>query len=248
MTAGGRLAIIFDFDGVLVNSEVIAIAELQDILRDFGIDSDWDEMIRNFLGASFDDIEAYIHRKTGSYPGNAFRETWYARLFDHYAEELTVMPGAIELLDRLDDRGVTYCIASGGSYRRLKFALDLTGLGHRFGERVFSRDSVVRGKPAPDLFLFAAEHMDIDAGIVVEDAVPGVRAAVAAGIDAIGFVGGDHLASGREEHGKQLREAGARAVVTDIRDLLKFIGPGDTTMARAEALPIANRSRRGIKV
>ncbi len=247
MTVGGRLAIIFDFDGVLVNSEVIAIAELQDILRDFGIDSDWDQMIRNFLGASFDDIEAYIHRETGSYPGNGFRETWYARLFDHYVEDLTVMPGAIELLDRLDERGITYCIASGGSYRRLKFALDVTGLGLRFGERVFSRDSVARGKPAPDLFLFAAEHMGIDAGVVVEDAVPGVRAAVAAGIDTIGFVGGDHVASGREEHGKQLREAGASAVVTDIRDVLKFVGPGDIALAGAEASPIASCSGRGIK-
>jgi HAD superfamily hydrolase (TIGR01509 family) len=218
-------AVIFDFDGVLVNSEIIALAELRDSLADFGIRLGWDELIDTFLGASFEDIQTYVERATGEPPGSAFRERWYARLFARYARGLKVIPGALELLDRLDRRKISYCVASGGSYKRLNFALDVTGLKDRFDDRAFSSDSVARGKPEPDLFLFAAGRLDVKPRdcLVVEDAVAGVRAATTAGIRSLGFVGGSHLAERRAEHGRQFLQAGAMAVIEDLRQALDFI-------------------------
>ncbi len=218
-------AVIFDFDGVLVNSEIIALAELRDCLADFGIRMDWNELIDTFLGSSFEDIQSYVERVTGNPPDPSFRETWYARLFARYSRGLTVIPGALELLDQLDARAIAYCVASGGSYKRLDFALDVTGLKGRFDDRVFSADSVSRGKPEPDLFLYAAGRLGVRPRdcLVVEDAVAGVRAATAAGIPSLGFVGGSHLAERRAVHGQQFRSAGAIAVVDDLRQTLTFV-------------------------
>lgn len=218
-------ALIFDFDGVLVNSEIIAMAELRGCLSEFGIQLTWDELIDTFLGASFEDIETYVRRDTGIDPGPDFRERWYARLFARYSRGLTVIPGALELLDQLDAREIAYCVASGGSHRRLAFALDVTGLKRRFDGRAFSADLVERGKPEPDLFLYAAGRLGMTPRdcLVIEDAVAGVRAAAAAGIRSLGFVGGSHLAERRAVHGEQFRAAGAMAVIEDLRDALKFI-------------------------
>jgi HAD superfamily hydrolase (TIGR01509 family) len=184
-----------------------------------GIVRDRDEMVSDFLGLSFEDIRAFVARETGKDPGEGFREAWYARLFGRYARELDIMPGAIELLDRLDELGVDYCIASGGSYRRLNHALDLTGLAARFDGRSFSAESVARGKPAPDLFLYACARLGMapDDCLVVEDAAAGVRAARAAGIRALAFVGGGHLSERRARHGWTLRQAGAMDATNDLR-------------------------------
>ena len=219
-------AIIFDFDGVLVNSEIIALAELRDCLADFGIQLDWNALIDTFLGSSFEDIQAYVERETGKPPDASFRETWYARLFARYSRGLTVIPGALELLDQLNSLGIVYCVASGGSYRRLNFALDVTGLKSRFDGRAYSANSVSRGKPEPDLFLYAAGRLGVRPRdcLVIEDAVAGVRAAAAAGIPSLGFVGGSHLAERRAVHGEQFRAAGALAVIEDIRQTLAFVG------------------------
>lgn len=225
MTEGNIKAVLFDFDGVLVNSEIIALAELRDCLAGYGIRLGWDELIDTFLGASFEDIQDYVERETGTPPGPSFRESWHARLFARYQRGLKVIPGALELLDQLDARKVAYCVASGGSYKRLNFALDVTGLKGRFHGRAFSADSVARGKPEPDLFLYAVEQLGVDAQncLVIEDAVAGVRAATAAGIRALGFVGGSHLAERRAVHGQQFRAAGAIAVIEDLRQTLAFI-------------------------
>ena len=218
-------AVVFDFDGVLVNSEIIALAELRECLSEFGIQLEWDELIETFLGTSVEDIQAYVERETGKSPGPGFREGWYARLFARYSRGLTVIPGALELLDQLEARGITYCVASGGSYQRLAFALDVTGLKSRFADRTFSADSVARGKPEPDLFLYAVGRLGVRPGdcLVIEDAVAGVRAATTAGIHSLGFVGGSHLAERRTVHGKQFRAAGAMAVIEDLRDALNYI-------------------------
>jgi HAD superfamily hydrolase (TIGR01509 family) len=221
----GKKAVIFDFDGVLVNSEVIALAELRKCLAEFGMEFDLSKMIDQFLGASFEDIEAFVHRETGEEPKGTFRENWYARLFDRYSRELSIMPGALDLLNELDARKIEYCIASGGSYRRLNFALEATGLKDRFANRAYSADSVARGKPEPDLFLFAAERLNASPEncLVVEDAVAGVRAATNAGILSLAFVGGGHLSAHRELHSKRLRVAGATAVLEGLHQVLEFI-------------------------
>ena len=218
-------AVIFDFDGVLVNSEIIALAELRDCLTEFGIELSWDELVDTFLGSSFEDIELYVYRETGRAPGPAFREDWHRRLFARYSRGLTVIPGAIELLGQLAKRKIPYCVASGGSYPRLTFALDVTGLKHWFNDRAFSADSVARGKPEPDLFLYAAGRLGVKPRecLVVEDAIAGVKAARTAEMHALGFVGGSHLAERRAVHARQFRAAGAMAVIDDLRQALACV-------------------------
>lgn len=215
----------FRFRRVLVDSEVIALAELRKCLAEFEIELDLSGLIARFLGASFEDIEAFVHRETGEKPTGTFRETWYARLFDRYSQELSIMPGALDLVNELDARKIEYCIASGGSFRRLNFALEATGLGERLANRAYSADFVPRGKPEPDLFLFAAERLNASPEncLVVEDAVAGVRAATKAGMVSLAFVGGCHLTEYRELHSRKLRIAGAVAVLEDLHQVLRFI-------------------------
>lgn len=218
-------AVIFDFDGVLVNSEIIALHELQNCLREVGITVDKNEMVLTFLGASFEDIAKFISRETGRTDLEDFRNIWYQRLFKRYETELTIMKGARQVLAALDAEGIAYCIASGGSDRRLNFALTVTGLMGNFHGRAFSADSVMRGKPAPDIFLHAAEQLNVASKhcLVIEDAIAGVIGAQAAGIRVVGFVGGDHLNDCREVHKARLEEAGAFATIDNLPEILSFL-------------------------
>lgn len=202
--------VIFDFDGVIADSEIIALAELQACLADYGLNMTIDALIDRFLGASLASITAALADHTGTPVPDDFRETWYARLFPRYRAELQPVPGILDLFERLDHDGVDYCIASGSSHRRLGFALDCLGLAERFRDRAFSADDVTHGKPAPDLMLFAAARFDRPAAqcIVVEDATAGVLAARAAGMRAIGFVGGRHMETCAARQAERLSKAG----------------------------------------
>jgi beta-phosphoglucomutase-like phosphatase (HAD superfamily) len=116
------------------------------------------------------------------------------------------------------------CVASSSAPERLRHSLSLTGLLHRFEPNIFSATQVPRGKPAPDLFLFAAAAMQVipACSVVIEDSVPGVLAAVAAGMRAIGFTGGGHCRPG---HADRLRAAGAAAITDDMRRLPALVSP-----------------------
>ncbi|TYC63454.1 HAD family phosphatase [Rhodobacterales bacterium] len=218
MNASTIRAVIFDFDGVLVNSEIIALHELRACLAEIGISVPQEEMTSSFLGSSFEDVAAFIRRRQPEIDTEAFRKTWYDRLFSRYESELAIMSGAQELLDILAKRGLPHCIASGGSYRRLNFALNVTGLAGAFQNCAFSADSVTRGKPEPDVFLYAAEQLGIpvEQCLVIEDAVAGVTAARRAGMHVIGYTGGDHLADIRDIHSEMLTTAGAYTVADDL--------------------------------
>ncbi len=187
--------VIFDFDGVLADSEIIALAELQRCLGDLGLQMTWDELIERFLGASTADIMAFVNAHCGKGVGAQVKETWYGRLFARYDKELHIMPNARDLLTRLDRVQIRYCIASGGTRKRLRFGLEQIGLSKNFDGAAFSAESVDGGKPEPDIFLFAANSMGVpsDACLVVEDAAVGVEAARRAGMNVLGYVGGRHL-------------------------------------------------------
>lgn len=219
---------IFDFDGVIADSEIIALAELQACLAEYGLHLPIEALMDRFLGASLASITAALASHTGAPVPEGFREAWYDRLFARYARELLPVPGIVALFDRLEAAGVDYCIASGSSHRRLGFALHCLGLTERFTGRAFSAEDVAEGKPAPDLMLFAAARRGRapETCLVIEDATSGVTAARRAGMRAIGFVGGRHLHPCAPRQAARLTEAGTFAIAQshiETGDLL--LGP-----------------------
>lgn len=213
--------VIFDFDGVLADSEGIAIEELAAEMTLRGAAITAAEAQGRFLGASTRDHMAFIAERSGRPCAADFPDVWHQRLFTRYATELRAVPGATETLDLLDRAGIPYCIGSGGSVDRLDNALRAIGLRERFAGRAFSAEMVARGKPAPDLFLYAAAQMGIVPArtLVVEDAPAGVRAAMAAGMRCLGFVGGSHLAGQEASHAAILTAAGAGFICASHRAL-----------------------------
>jgi HAD superfamily hydrolase (TIGR01509 family) len=217
--------VIFDFDGVLADSENIALEELALEISARGAPLTTDEAKAMFLGSSTARHMAWIAERTGRPCGEDFPGAWHARLFRRYAAELAAVEGAAATLDFLDARGVGYCIASGGSVDRIAFALDCLGLGDRFAGRAFSAETGARGKPAPDLFLRAAAGLGVApaACLVVEDAPGGIEAAAAAGMAAIAFLGGGHLDGIRADHGALLSQRGALATAHDHAELRRLL-------------------------
>jgi HAD superfamily hydrolase (TIGR01509 family) len=180
--------VIFDCDGVLVDSEPLAIRTVVEVLRGQGWDVTEGE-IERYVGRS----NEYMLEDLAERHGRAIDFDWAERYFPVFeavvATELQPVPGIVEALDRIE---VPTCVASSGSHRRMRLTLGATGLYEQFEGRIFSGEEVERGKPAPDLFLFAASSMGVEPGrcVVVEDTAPGVEAARAAGMAALGYVGG----------------------------------------------------------
>lgn len=200
--------IIFDCDGVLVDSEPLATRALRDVLVAAGVPAT-DAMIARCFGMKQADILANVARDTGTaVPAEVADLLWPAtrRVFE---AELKPMPGVTRFLEAMGSG--RRCVASSSSPERIRASLALTGLTGFFGDDVFSSRQVARGKPAPDLFLFAAERMGVDPerAVVIEDSVYGVMGARAAGMRALGFVGGGHIEAG---HAERLLAAGADAV------------------------------------
>ena len=199
--------VIFDCDGVLVDSEVLSIAALCQVLTAAGVPATV-AMIQRRFGMKQADILAAVARDTGvAIPDEVPARIWPATR-QRFEGELKPMPGVASFLERLGRR--PRCVASSSSLERIRLSLRLTGLDGFFGEHVFSSQQVARGKPAPDLFLFAAERMGIPAtgAVVIEDSIYGVRGARAAGMRAIGFLGGSHIEPG---HSATLAASGAEA-------------------------------------
>ena len=199
-TAATRL-ILFDFDGVVADSEVISLATLRQALEDFGVTMTIEEVRKEFLGGSINRFEAYV-ATNGTRPPDGFARHWYEMVFTRFRAELKVMPGFLPLLDLLDSLQIDYCIASGGSFQRLGVALEAIGLTQRLEGRVFSADLVEHGKPHPDLFLYSAAQMGVAAKdcLVIEDSIAGIIAAKAARMRVFGFVGGSHLSDIQESY------------------------------------------------
>jgi HAD superfamily hydrolase (TIGR01509 family) len=185
--------VIFDCDGVLIDSERIAIDVDVLVLRELGWPLSKAEVIERFVGRSDSDTQAVIEA--------------------HLGRELPAGWGEQGILEALDQIELPTCVASSGTHDHLRYTLGLTGLYDRFAGRIFSAEDVPNGKPAPDLFLHAAERMGAEpAGcVVVEDSRAGVQAARAAGMRALAFAGGLSPA--------QLLEGPATIVFADMREL-----------------------------
>lgn len=184
--------IIFDCDGVLIDSEVISARMLIAELAKLGVHVDLAYVSRHFLGRSYPTVMATIRSDFGLDLPPAFEDDYRARLLEAFERELVVMPHVPEVLSRLD---LPFCVATSSSPRRAEMSLRLAGLAERVGANLFTASMVARGKPAPDLFLYAAAQFGADPArcLVIEDSLTGVRAALAAGMQVWRFLGGSHL-------------------------------------------------------
>ena len=184
--------VIFDCDGVLVDTERLTVGVEARVLTELGWPHTTDEVVTRWMGRSSAAQLAELEERLGAHGSRTFDERTTAELLGVVERELTAVDGIATLLDRLDAAGVPTCVASSGTHERMCHTLGLTGLYDRFAGRIFSATEVEHGKPAPDLFLHAAASMGAEPSrcVVVEDSVYGVQAAVAAGMTVYGFAGG----------------------------------------------------------
>lgn len=179
--------VIFDCDGVLIDSERLAVRTEAQILAGLGWPLSEAEITERFVGRS----QQYMHHEVERHLGHPI--DWEVEFTPRYREvferELVPVDGVVDALDRIS---VATCVASSGSHEKMAFTLGITGLHHRFAGRIFSVDDVERGKPAPDVFLHAAREMGVEPAhcAVVEDSVSGVQAALAASMAVFAFCGG----------------------------------------------------------
>ncbi|MCF3975053.1 HAD family hydrolase [Paracoccus salsus] len=216
-------AVVFDLDGCLVDSEGHALDVLADELRLAGMGDMTVEALRErFLGISLARITEHVAERACRPCPEDFAHRFETRLFARFRDELRLIEGVPDLLATLEARGIATAIATGSSLRRLRVTLDCVGLGEHFRDTGFSADQVEHGKPAPDLFLLAADRLGIAPSecAVMEDSPLGIAGAVAAGMRPVGFVGGSHLSGIRDTHATRLRDAGAVTIRSNAADLL----------------------------
>lgn len=190
MTADPIDLVVFDCDGVLVDSEHLAVRVEVELLTELGWAITPDEVLDRFVGRSDADMLRQIEERVGPVP--QFLDEYRRRLHEAFDAELTAVPGIARAIDDVEATGVATCVASSGTHAKMRRTLGLTGLFDRFDGRIFSAEEVARGKPAPDLFLHAAASMGVEPRrcLVVEDSRSGVEAATRAGMRSVGFVGG----------------------------------------------------------
>jgi HAD superfamily hydrolase (TIGR01509 family) len=206
--------IIFDCDGVLVDSELLACRCLCEALAGHGIEVGLEEILDRFLGRSLDAVLAHYQGLGRSIPPQ-FPAELRVKVQETFRSALCPIDGVGSVLEGLD---IPHCVASSSALDRVSLSLSLTGLARHFGDLLYTAQMVDRGKPAPDLFLFAAERMRADPPrtLVIEDSVSGVQAAKAAGMMAWGFVGGSHYRA--RDGAASLLEAGADRVFARMAD------------------------------
>ena len=211
--------IIFDCDGVLVDSEVISCRAHSDVLTRHGYPITSDQVLKRFLGVSDREARQTIEREMGRKLPDDFEAQMKQAALDRYASELVAIPYITEAIAAID---LPKCVASSGTPEKIRHGLTCAGLYDAFAPDIFSAVQVARGKPAPDLFLFAAEQMKAAPArcVVIEDSVPGVTGGRAAGMTVLGFHGGSHCRPG---YADMLRGAGAAATFGDMRELAGLI-------------------------
>ena len=214
MVDGPFELVIFDCDGVLVDSERLAVRVEAEYLAELGWPLSEAEIVERFMGRTTEFMDEAIEAQLGSRLPADWKDQFHRRYREAFAAGLVPVDGVVKVLDRLT---VPTCVASSGSHDKLRFTLGHTGLYERFEGRIFSGYEVASGKPAPDLFLHAAARMGADPArcAVVEDTRWGVLAARAAGMRAFGYAGGltppEHL------------EGEATVVFEDMRELPRLL-------------------------
>jgi HAD superfamily hydrolase (TIGR01509 family) len=211
--------IIFDCDGVLVDSEVISCRAHAATLTRHGYPITSDQVLDRFLGVSDREARLTIEAELGRSLPSDFEAQVKQSTLQSYADDLRPVAHVAEAVAAIN---LPKCVASSGTPEKIRHGLTCAGLYDILAPHIFSASQVRRGKPAPDLFLFAAEQMQVPPArcMVIEDSVPGVTGAVAAGMTVLGFHGGSHCRPG---YADTLRAAGATVTFDDMRQLLGLI-------------------------
>jgi HAD superfamily hydrolase (TIGR01509 family) len=212
-------ALIFDCDGVLIDSEILVCRIAAEELTKLGYSITTEQVIQRFAGRPDHEMRAEIEQEWGQPIPEGYRESVNARTVESYATELKIMPRLMEALDQID---LPICVASSSFPEKLRLGLETVGLYERFMPNVVSATLVARGKPEPDVFLFAAGWMKTSPKkcLVLEDSVAGVTSAVRAGMHVLGFTGGAHCDAG---HRQRLLDAGASSVFCDMSELPSLV-------------------------
>jgi HAD superfamily hydrolase (TIGR01509 family) len=207
--------IVFDFDGVLADSEMLSNTVLAEIVSELGVPTTPDDSIRLYMGKRLHEVTAAIEAAVGRPLPDDFQDRFQARTLARLRRDVRLVDGARGFIEAFAQ--LPRCIASSSSPDRLALCLEVLQLQELFGQNVYSASQVPRGKPHPDIFLLAAERMGFDPrdGIVLEDSVGGVQAAVAAGMTVVGLLAASHI---RDGHAERLRAAGAHHVAATFAD------------------------------
>jgi HAD superfamily hydrolase (TIGR01509 family) len=221
-------AIIFDFDGVLLESEFEANVQLAELLTGLGHSHTPAEAIRHYTGLSGDDFIAAVERRIGERLPPQFHDRMKAMSVRALAEGIEAVAGAVEFVRALPP-GLPKAVASSSSTKWIRGHLEHLGLSDPFGEHVYSgREHVTRGKPEPDIYLHAAERLgvDIEQSVVLEDSEVGARGALASRATVIGLAAGRHCFDGHEE---MLRAAGVTQVAHSFDEVRRLLGLDQTS-------------------
>lgn len=207
--------IIFDCDGVLIDSEIIVCRLVAEVLTSLGYPLTTDHVIARFAGRPEREMVADIEADWGRPIPPFFFAECKRRIAEAYRTELRPIPGIRQVLDAIR---TPICVASSAYPEKLRLGLAATNLADRFGDNVISASMVARGKPEPDVFVYAAGWMrcPVAGAVVIEDSLAGVRAARRAGMRVLGFTGGRHCPA---DHGARLLEAGASRVFAQMSEL-----------------------------
>lgn len=211
-------AVLFDCDGVLVDSETITIGLLAEMLRELGWEISYEETVRTFIGRALVDEWEVILANTGFRITDAWIHEFHVRRDDALRVSVRPVAGADEMLAAITERfGERIALASGADRVKITMQLEVTRLGRWFGDRVFSGMEQAHSKPAPDVYLAAAAALGVDpaTALVVEDTVAGVTAGIAAGATVFGFSPGSPVST----HPDALRGAGASLVFSSMSEL-----------------------------
>lgn len=210
--------IIFDCDGVLVDSEAIGNRFIAEALTGLGMQTSAEEALSEFLGGKLTHIKAGIEKKLSILLPDDWVDKIYEKQFAEFRRSLKSIDGIEEVLKRISAAGIMMCVGSNGPPKKMKVSLGVTKLERYFDGRIFSADHVGVPKPAPDLYLHCAQQLGISPQqcLVVEDSPRGASAGVAAGMTVFGFSGAGNA--------EALWKVGCETVSSDMRHLLNFVG------------------------
>lgn len=213
------MLVIFDCDGVLIDSEIVAARLEAEAITALGLPMTAETICSRFAGTTTKEVWQTLERELGRPLPPGFFESHLAHVREVFSRELEAIPGARAALEALDR---PYCVASSTRLPALVDNLATCGLVDLLDGRVFSASQVKRAKPAPDVFMFAASQMGADPAecLVIEDSVAGVTAARRAGMRVVGFTGGSHVTPG---HAERLVAAGATAIFGHMREFHEML-------------------------